>query len=552
MVDPSSAARDILNSRNISRVVVVDDDVGQPPWYGRVDMLGEEDRADIGDATGFDLLGSDWRDRLELVDRETRRGVAKEVNSVADDQRIPQPRAVENHALRDLRHLLRSHCTRMLTPNQWQHQAEELIAQAKSEPTLFLIDERLESGRTGGLLIQHALPTASQGCFFCILTAEVEIPNEFDDWQSMCRKYGFSPGQVGIVSKAHLTGDQLGFAQMLKISFTARQVSDVRERLLAAVRDGVTEALHRFEQLDMPVLTSIVFGSSNVEGAWELETMFRVVKAFIRDSLDNRVYGDQRVAAAVREIAEPASVWTGSDERLKEFAFEIQNAERYVTGDYLSERRMALANGDLFEVTNTEDATNLWVLVAQPCDLAIRSDGTRSASPTHLVMLPIEACAQEPRWANVELQHYEQSSDRRFVRLTRPAYVPTIILDLAAFSACGKAVWVREREAFAVQAVGWERRANKVFEQFDSAFQDHGHVDNARLGRITEGRLPAAQNPDVHPTVVGTTIEYPIRRIGRLRERQAEAVLQAFGLALSRTAEAHDLARINPEASSSS
>ena len=478
MVDPSSAAKAILNGRGISRVVVVDDDVAQPRWYGRVDMLDEEDKAEIGQETGFDLLSPDWRDRLDLADRETRKRVATKVNSVANDLNIPLPERVEDPALVMLQRLLRSHQPQQLTPNQWSQQADELISRAQSEPTLFLIDQRLGDGREGGRLVKDLLATAPEGCFFCILTGDLVFEREFDHWQEVRSNYGFHPGQVGLVAKAHLTGDQIGFARMLKISLTAREVNDVRDGLLAAARNGLEQALNRFEQLDLPTLTSIVFESSNVEGAWELETILRVVKAFVRDSLDNRVYGDPRMAEAVKEIAAAASVRTGSDERLERYAFQIQHTERYVTGDYLSERRMALANGDLFEVTNAGNCTSLWVLVAQPCDLAIRADGKRNASPTHLTILPVEICKEEPRWAHVELQDFDPpGSDKVFVRLTSPAYVPTDILDLAAFSETGEAVWIRGSREDTMQAVGWARRAGKVYEQLDRAFRDQDQLD---------------------------------------------------------------------------
>ena len=443
--------------------------------------------------------------------------------------------------------VLKSYQPQQLTPSQWLARSDELISRAESEPTLFLIDQRLGDGREGGSLVKDLLARDSEGCFFCILTADVEIENEFGYWQNMCEKYGLQPGQVGIVAKEYLTVDQIGFARMLKISLTAGEVIDVQEGILAAAREGLNAGLERFRELDLPTLTSLVFESSYVEGAWEIETILRVVKAFIGESLDSRVYGSQKIADAVKEISAAASVTTGADERLRKLAFEIQHAERYVTDDYLSGRRVALANGDLFEVIDTSNAASLWVLVAQACDLAIRSDGKRNGSPTHLTVLPVEQREKVPRGAHVELLHYfEPSADRAFVRLTTPGHVPTAILDLAAFSATGEAVWVRGAEVDTMRVVGWERRVGKVSEQLNRAFHDDDHLDDDLRRRIHELRLPSANNPEILPTVENDTVRYPIRRVGRLRERQAETVLQAFGLALSRTAEVHDLARISP------
>ncbi|MDE0236579.1 MAG: hypothetical protein OXN95_05085 [bacterium] len=526
----------------------MDDDVGQPPWYGLVDLLDSEDRTTIGQEVEFDLLNPDWRDRLELADHQTHKRIAAEVISVANDRGIPRPqKATEDPALAALQEVLNSHQPQQLTPNQWHARASELIRGAESEPTLFLIDQRLGKGREGGSLVKDLLTKASEGCFFCILSAEVGIENEFDYWQKMCDDYGFTPGQVGIVAKEHLTGDQIGFARMLKISLTAGEVEDVRKGVLAATRLGFEAGLERFDELDLPTLTSIVFESSLVEGAWEVETILRVVRAFVDESLDNHVYGNPELADAVKTIAAAASVGTGTDERLDKAAFEIQFAERYVTGDYLSERRLAPANGDIFELAGENGGTSLWVLVAQPCDLAIRSDGKRGGSPTHLTILPIEHMKKAPRGSHVELLHYFQpSSDKAFVRLTKPAYVPTAILDLAAFSAGGEAVWARGADLEAMSVVGWEKRATKVSGQFERALRNYDQLDEESRHRMRALSLPAAQDPEISPNLDGDTVRYPIKRVGRLRERQAETVLQAYGLALSRTAEAHDLALISP------
>ena len=546
MVNPAASAKAILNGRGISRVVVVDDDVGQPSWYGLVGLLGTEDKADIGQEVEFDLLTPDWRDRLDQADHEIQKRVAAEVNSVARACGIPHPdREDEDQYLAALQEVLKSHQPQQLTPNQWQVRADELLNRAESEPTLFLIDQRLGDGREGGSLVKDLLTRASEGCFFCILTADVGIESEFDYWQRMCNDYDFTPGQVGIVAKEHLTDNQIGFARMLKISLTASEVEEVRSGVMNATRQGLEAGLERFGELDLPTLTSIE--SSHIEGAWEVETILRVVRAFVDESLDNHVYGNSEIADAVKTIGAAASVGTGTDERLIEAAFEIQHAERYVTSDYLAERRMALANGDLFEITDPSGATSHWVLVAQACDLAIRSNGKRNGSPTHLTVVPVEHKTNAPKGAHVELLHYfPPDSDRAFVRLTMPAYVPTAILDLAAFSATGEAVWTRGVEMDAMRVAGWEKRATKVSEQFEGALHDHDHLDDHSRRRISELSLPAVHDPEILPSVHGDAIRYPIRRVGRLRERQAEAVLQAFGLALSRTAEVHDLARISP------
>ena len=251
MANAASAAKAILKGRGISRVVVVDDDVGQPSWYELIELLDSEEKAEIGQETGFNILSDGWRERLDLADRETRKCVGHIVEAVATDRGIPRPeRGPGDPALAALKEVLRSHQPQELTPSQWQRRANELINRARSEPTLFLIDQRLGEGRKGGDLVRDLLKRSSEGCFFCILTAEVGITDEFDYWQRMCEGYGFQPGQVGIVAKEHLIGDLFGFVRMLKISLTAGEVKRVQDGVLAAAKEGLEEGLSRFEELE--------------------------------------------------------------------------------------------------------------------------------------------------------------------------------------------------------------------------------------------------------------------------------------------------------------
>lgn len=549
MSSAKQMAKKILEGRGITQVVVVDDAVSEPQWYGLFELLDTEDKVEIIQEFGITLRPTAWREQLDETSMVTNRQLKARVNQVFNERGIPRPESIPRDSiLSTLQNTLSKFNPIMLTPQQWLARKSELLGAAEDEPTLFLIDEELGGGRQGGSYISDLPFDTLHHCHFCLFTAETEIDEEFDYWQQKCVEHGFGPGEVGIIAKAHLsTEDQVGFVRMLKLSLTARDVEKIRQSIISSTRIAIDTAIERFESLDLPSLTAIVFESSDVEGIWELETIVRIVKVLIEDSLDNQIYNEIEIAEAIDNIGASAAVSTRADNRLSKASFEIQRAERYITGDYFSSQRMPLSNGDIFEIDDGADASSLWMLVAQPCELAIRSTGERNGAPTHQIVLPIQLLEEATRDDHMTLKHFSPPSlEKAFVRLTKPAYVPTEILDLAAFSAGGEAVWARGTEVEAMRVVGWEKRATKVAEQFEGAFHDLDHLDDISRNHIINLRLPAAQHPAVHPLVNEDTIRYPIKRVGRLRERPAEAVLQAFGLALSRTAEAHDLARISP------
>lgn len=537
----------ILDGRGITQVVVVDNAVGEPHWYALIEQFGRGDRAELGQEFGIDLLATNWREQLDNTDVDTNRSIAAEVNSLFTSLGLPRPAPPPRDAtLLRLQNILSKYTPMQLTSDQWLARKDQLFEMALSAPTLFLIDQRLENGREGGNFLKELPFEELDQCFFCLFTADTSVDDEFNYWRDKCQEYTFTQGEVGIIAKAHLDSeDQIGFVRMLKLSLTVREVDGIRDDIISAAHEGLNSTTDRFRALDIPALTSMVFESSHVEGIWQIETLLRIVKAFYDQALDNKVYNDTKIAAATEHIAAAASVSTGRDERLSKATFVIQHAERYITNDYLSEQRIALSNGDLFEVTDGNHSGTLWVLLTQSCDLAIRPDGKRNGSPTHLTLLEVERLDKASRMYHMALSDlFPPGEPQAFVRLSKPSYVPTAILDLAAFSPSGEANWSKESDPEEILVAGWRKRFEQLSCSFRQAFDKYGHLNEDFRRNYIELTLPGAEEPDIFPRVIGVTVRYPIKRIGRLRERQAEAVLQAFGLTISRAAEAHDLAEI--------
>ena len=545
MAEAATKAKKLLEALGVERIVVIDDAVPDPRWFAVVALLEGRDRAEVGSEADFDLLRDDWRDRARQLGTADQRAIGKLVYARAKELGLPFPQSEVDAELAALSELFSSNPPVQLTPEQWTLEGEDHLALAADQRTLFFIDQDLGENRRGVDLVKRHLVDPPPGSAFCMLTSEATPDNEFAYWRTTCEAAGISPAQLGVTAKAHLTDDQMAFVRMLKMSFTAGQVETVRDRLIERARDAFSASIEDLVRIEIPVLTSMVFESSGLEGVWEVETIQRILMAFTRHSLDHQVLADGEFAEAVRAISAAATVPLGSDERLTEAARIVQHHERYMPGELLAATRMAIANGDIFEVPSADGESEYWMLAVQPCDIALRNSGKRNLASDQVAVLPLKPLQTPPRGSAVQLPFHDPESDAKwFALLTNASHVPVEILDLAAFSADGVSRWSSTSDFADVNVVGWAKRADRVAGRIRSLIENDRSTDVETAWLWAKAMLPRSEVPKLEPAREDDAITYPVRRVRRLRERHAETVLLAYGLAQSRTAEAHDLAKI--------
>lgn len=555
MAEAASAVQAILARFGIKRVVVVDDRSRTANWVLIGSRLTGELRQEIADDLGLALtvLTEDWPFAVEQLDDEQRGALVAAFEGAAIegglDPATTEIDVVDDEAIYSNLGMIVGESAEIvqIDPQAWSGERESLLNQAKALPTLFLVDQDMGAVR-GSRLIHEVLTGPTDGCRFCLFTATVQPQDEYAQWEQIALDEDLAVEAVGLVSKHHLVeGTALGFARMLKMSLSYAEVVSFREGIVTRYLAAAESAASAIRNIKVPVLAQIVFESSTVEGVWEVETLTRLLRSVFEDELD-RSLRDPDLVDTTALVRSAAIIGTGPDPSLMAEASKLQALERYHHSDF-NMLHEEIANGDVFRV-DTANGPCLLVLAAQPCDVSLRSSGGRSGDQSHQVMLQIVE-TDEPPASSVELPYF-RAEGGSFVRLVRPRYVPTILLELCSFNDDGVArVPPAATDGGPVFATdGAKKRYLDVSKKLIAALERVSKWATANLpDGVVARQFPHADRPLILPTVVledgARSLEYPVQRVGRLRAPLAEAVLTAYGLASSRTAEAHDLALIS-------
>ena len=110
------------------------------------------------------------------------------------------------------------------------------------------------------------------------------------------------------------------------------------------------------------------------EGAWSPETLVRIFGVMHEREIRSRLRGDESLHASISEIDPLCTIETGGiSKEVKTLAEELQRAETYDTDAELNVLHLPVDCGDIFR----SDEGDQYVVVAQACDLVVRSDGRR-------------------------------------------------------------------------------------------------------------------------------------------------------------------------------
>lgn len=240
-----------------------------------------------------------------------------------------------------------------------------------------------------------------------------------------------------------------GLRQVLRplLSQTGRLVADTYEEVTASLLQLEPERLQRY-----------VYGSAADEGESELQVVERMISAGLSRAVRRFMATDAVALETTRRLRDlPDIALDIAADGPGEAIADLRQAELWDEGDVVNPSYRPLANGDVFEVDAVEPGVpvtgRLFVLLGQPCDVALRPKGTRVSDVAMLVPLfPGDGEEAEPE--NVDLADGEKAPDLPFtlfgklyqMRLRELAYVRLSILDLATFRSDGR-VMVEQGQA---------------------------------------------------------------------------------------------------------
>jgi hypothetical protein len=562
----------LISAAGIDRIVFVDDEFapGIEELLEALAGLGEAERAELLDADPAEVAVEDlWQQKtreywagLDGDERGTLVTAARE-RSGADTNAGREFTKLLCDLVPDAEHLL-------LSGAEWRRRSDELIGQFPQTSTLLFFDQDFSREEGGGhtegqKLIKDLQDALVQGedrdpptVFYGLVTNTVRPGEEPARRDEIIEEIGLDATRFVLVSRVGLDGEHERLAMRLRTMILTPLFADLLQRVAVALREATTNAVSLTQALRAEDIEHAVIGSSTREGVWPAATMLRILQVMQRTAVAEAVLGEDIIALTER-LRSIVDVGGSGDTAIGDrggsaesdwapTAVKIAHDEIYESGEQINRLHQPVALGDLFEGT---DNGEIYVVVAQPCDLMVRKGGRREPELSHLALAKLEAEGADDernklRFDKFELPYFQRErSGGRYVHLGRTKSVRALVLDSCVYNADGQARLELGVETPALMLPPWRERrehldrgAGTILDSIGKLGANAGQVEERAVAGYFKGD-PFAVNL-LGPQERG--IAWACRRIGRVCDPYARALLSRFSQFYARDAYLHDLA----------
>jgi len=572
IVAAQRAIEQILAGLHIETVICVDDVYGIEDvdssvelvigWFTEALSLGKigDSGAILGESSFFDVPDDEiWKRRLR--DRWQELGAKERItilDNLAEILGIEVKINLDRERASLLTDLIPSEKLRELAPADWERETGTILEEAvEGKGLLCLFDHNLQGAHgyadNGGILfLEKTIGARGSRPVICgLLTHTIGEDEEITQSTRVADEHGLRREDFLVLSKDRLSGP-MRFAHGLKMMSLnhARDFMTSRVREIAGEADK--QANDELMQVDVYNFDYMVLRSSEKEGVWEAETLFRLFEILRRAAFRNKAFApenrtalDDRIARirAIREV----ETLVGEQEYPLNQQWEIRRLELYEHREFVNQAHLPLELGDIFETGGKK-----YILVAQPCDLMVREDGSRKAKSVVLARITLPQTSRNlNRMFNFLLEYFDPGSRKKgAVKFQQTYHISPRLLDLAVFDSDGQCKF-DPSVTFPMLHAPWRNR----FEEIREVFQQHQvRLDEicehfTDLGDEAEEYLRSSltqklsmSNLDISFTYNHGVFEFDLRRVGRYRQPGAGRLLSSYFSLLSRDAEEHDFA----------
>lgn len=454
----------------------------------------------------------------------------------------------------------------LLGLNQWEQQKAELLAQVNGTPTLFIFDDDFSlEGKsvTHGRQLIGETHLANQGYKFvyALLThnaqtddAEISLQKEIAEQTPELAEY------LLVIAKSRLSENSDRFAERMKHLLLYRLFRILTRRLRDETEKASKLAIEKIDGLGVQSFERIILGTSRAEGAWSPDTLVRVIGVYQQQQINQNIRKDAELHQRVRDINPICDVGTSvMSEGVTTDARRLQHDEIYESADAINAVCLPIASGDIFKDAKGQ----LFILLAQPCDLVVRSTGLRRAKDRDrrqmVPLAPVRKVESKYGDGSLPAEHYllpyYESKGRWSVRLSETFYLPIWLLDLAVLNADGRCSLTAGQEPSPLLVDPWRKRLPILIERCAPITATTNKITDASIDKAellqSFCRIPLGSPFDVELTREPSgadakwTLTVGLTRKSRVTELHSTALLIEYAAYLARLAHPHDLTRLN-------
>jgi hypothetical protein len=437
-----------------------------------------------------------------------------------------------------------------MSQKRWDAEKENVFASSKAL-TLLLVDEDCSKEPGGGSadglkIIKEVVNKANPDVFLCGLLSHAYSATDIHrQWTELCEREGLDKSRFVLIPKQLLDEDPdklMTFLRLIKLAVLNRPAHQMKVRASEILKEAATAAESRLNAIDIYDFDHIVFRSSEKQGVWEPDTLFRVFGLFLRDETRIKAKGDEVLHDLAGKIRVISQVATPTQATPSLSTWKIQRIELYEDPEYLNPYFMPIELGDIFEESGTE--SHKYILLSQACDLMVRPKGNRHIAMTEGLLAEVVKGNQDVR-THAELQYFDPNHrDKYFVSFKSVFTIRLFVLDFCATNADGNAEFTLGKTCPKLLIPAWQMRWGHLDKLVGEIITKYADFLTKGIESAAAAVLVAAccNENNIEPTinVEEKKLSYPLRRISRLRQPRAAALLARYANFVAREAFDHD------------
>jgi len=327
-----------------------------------------------------------------------------------------------------------------LSPQKWVETKDNLLADIQGDnKVLCLFDSDLGAGeRSGQDLARTILTGEHKHKIYCGIFSHIFQP---EDENQIRLTYEIDKELFYPISKHRLQSDQglAGFSQGVKNVLLVRHVENLKKESIKIIDQAQKKVTEQLDNIDPMTFNSAIQKTSDLEGVWEIETLFRLAR-ILSDQETKKAIIEEEVRTKFNE----SIIQIRNIDKVKiktEFEFEnthlnqIKESEYFYDGELINQLYYPIKNGDIFKVDNKE-----YILLSQVCNISLRNNGKRDNNVNSAYIVEIVKCNSLEIKEKKDLYKIRKSDTDTIecARFSKNIITDLDLLDLVVFNSDGR------------------------------------------------------------------------------------------------------------------